>query len=120
MLRPVLSLRALIGALATVAFIIAAMPGAMAMPAPQGTMQHSMASMAGTASHAHHMKPMKEQGAPCKNMQICMGMLGCFGMAALTYEAVLPVGAPAGVDAPDLHQTLAGLTLPPEDRPPIG
>jgi hypothetical protein len=119
MWRMLASLRALVSALVAVTFIVAVIPGAMAMPAPQRAAHHAMDCMAKAAPHCDHMKPVKEQGSPCKNMQACMGMLGCFGMAAVAYEASTPSIAFVATRVADLHQAVTGLVPPPDDRPPI-
>lgn len=111
------SLRALISALVALVFTVAVIPGSMAMPAPAA--QHSMDCLAKADAHCDHMKPVKEQGSPCKNMQLCMGMLGCFGMVAVAYDTAVPFFAFAAVRAPDLYQSVTGLAPPPTDRPPI-
>jgi hypothetical protein len=114
--------RAVISAILALVFFVAVLPGAMAMPAPQGAPSHNaMASdcMASFASHCDHMKPVKNSGSPCKNMQVCTGMLGCLGLAAVVHATVTPFIAAADERVPDRHQALAGLTAPPEDRPPI-
>ena len=111
------SLHALISALVAVVFTIATVPGVMAMPAaPQSMSMHCTQS---AVAHCDHMKPMKEQGSPCKNMQVCMGMLGCFNMAAITQESVAPLVASTYVPMPDIGQIPSGLAPPPNDRPPI-
>src|SRR3974390_3459966 len=81
------TLRRLISAFVALVFAVAVVPGSMAMPAPQSAKHQSMDCMAKTAPDCDHMKPVKEQGAPCKNMQVCMGMLGCFGMAAVVIDS---------------------------------
>jgi hypothetical protein len=113
------NLRGLIGAFMALVFAVAVMPGSMAMPAPQSATHHSMDCMAGMSMHCDHAKPVKEQGSPCKNMQVCMGMLGCFGLAAVVLDNALPPVVASDVRVPDLQRTSAGLTLPPNDRPPI-
>lgn len=114
--------RAVLSAILALVFFVAVLPGAMAMPAPQNAMSHSTMSsdcMASADSHCDHMKPMKAPASPCKNMQVCAGMLGCFGLAAVVHDAVTPFVAVADERVPDRHQTLVGLTAPPDDRPPI-
>ncbi len=114
--------RALTSLLVAVVFTIAATPGSMAMPAPK-TMDQSM-SMAGMdcsgKAGCDHMKAHQDQGKPCKNMAACLGMLNCFGMGAVDVgvaSSALPVITEAAV--PILHQTVAGLTLRPDNPPPI-
>jgi hypothetical protein len=119
--------RAVVSVLLALVFFVAVLPGAMAMPTPQNAMSHSAMSpnamsndcMASAASHCDHMKPVKAPASPCKNMQVCAGMLGCFGLAAVVHDAVTPFVAVADERVPDRHQTLVGLTAPPDDRPPI-
>lgn len=115
-------MRAVVSAILALVFFVAVLPGAMAMQAPQSAMHSAMAHsdcMASADSHCDHMKPVKNSGAPCKNMQVCAGMLGCLGLAALVHDAVTPFVAVADEHVPDRHQTLVGLTAPPDDRPPI-
>lgn len=114
--------RALISLLVAVVFTIAATPGSMAMPAPK-PMGHAM-SMAGMdcagKAGCDHMKAHQDQGKPCKNMAGCLGMLNCFGMGAVDVGALSsPLPVIAEVAVPILHQTAAGLTLRPDNPPPI-
>jgi hypothetical protein len=115
------SFRALVSLFVAVVFAVAATPGSMAMPAAG---QHGMnAAMAMDCSAAtacdHMMKPGSEQGQPCKNMAVCLGMLACFGMAAVDTPAMLPLPAPANDQMAIAHQNVSGLTLRPENPPPI-
>lgn len=112
-------IRSLISVWLALVFAIAVMPGSMAMPAHNAT-QHSMDCASASTHHCDHIKPANEQGSPCKNMQVCMGMFGCLGMAALAHDAVPPVLAIAAVHPHHLYQTRTGLTFPPDGRPPIG
>jgi hypothetical protein len=104
-------------------FAIAAMPGSMAMPAPVSHASHSTASVKDCSgqgqSPCEHMKAHKDQGKPCKNMAICLGMMNCFGMGAVDVAiAAVPVllqDMPVAVS----HQTVTGLTLTPVNPPPI-
>jgi hypothetical protein len=114
--------RAVVSAILALVFFVAVLPGAMAMPAPQNAMSHSAMSgdcMASSASHCDHMKPVKTPASPCKNMQVCAGMLGCFGLAALVHDTAMPLVATSSEHVPDSHRTLAGTTAPPDNRPPI-
>jgi hypothetical protein len=109
-------LRSLISLLVAVVFAIAATPGSMAMPVPHA-MKMDCASM--SAPSCDHMKSHKDQGKPCKNMAVCLGMLSCFGMAAIatqhfTFSSVAMSERPLA-----LRQIVHGLTIPPDDRPPI-
>jgi hypothetical protein len=110
--------RAVLSAILALVFFVAVLPGAMAMPAPQTAMSHGM-DCEHAAAPCDHMKPMKAPASPCKNMQVCAGMLGCLGLAALVHDTVLPLVATADERVPDGHRTLIGLTAPPDDRPPI-
>jgi energy-converting hydrogenase Eha subunit H len=115
-----LSLRAMISALVAVVFAIAAEPGVMAMPATQplhhaATMSCADEGMPG----CDHMKLPKEKDAPCKNMAFCAGMMSCFGMAAIAVENPQP-RIPSKQTAVHFHpQTTVGLTLQPDNPPPI-
>ncbi len=114
--------RAVLSAILALVFFVAVLPGAMAMPMPQRAMHSAMSGsdcMTSSASQCDHMQPVKNSGSPCKNMQICAGMLGCLGLAAVVHDAVTPFVAVAGERVPVRHQTLVGLTAPPDDRPPI-
>jgi hypothetical protein len=109
-------LRGLICALVAAAFAVAAEPGAMAMPTPQPmTMDCAHHGVPG----CDHMKPQKEQGAPCKGMTMCLGMLSCFGMAAVATTNVVPANVTAQSHAPRLDESAHGLTYPPDNPPPI-
>jgi hypothetical protein len=110
--------RAVVSAILALVFFVAVLPGAMAMPAPQTSMSHGM-DCEHAASPCDHMKPMKDAGSPCKNMQVCAGMLGCFGLAAVVLDTAVSFVAVADERVPDGHRTLTGLTSPPDDRPPI-
>ncbi len=115
--------RALISLFVAVVFAIAATPGSMAMPAPKAA-SHAM-SMAGmdcsskASTACDHMKAHQDQGKPCKNMAACLGMLNCFGMGAVDFTQLSPLPAMADAAMPIAHQTAAGLTLRPDNPPPI-
>jgi hypothetical protein len=106
------SLRALVSLFVAVVFVIAVTPGSMAMPAPQQTMQMDCAAMPCDQSH-------KDRGKPCKSMVVCFGMLSCFGMAAIATEHFTFSKSAIAERALALHQIVSGLTIPPDDRPPI-
>jgi hypothetical protein len=110
-------LRTLVSLVVAVAFAIAVTPGSMASVVPQSA---KMESHAMAPSHCNHMKPQtpKEQGKPCKNLA-CLGMLGCFGMAAVaTPTHVLSAPAPDEVSIASFALE-SGLTVPPDVPPPI-
>jgi hypothetical protein len=109
-------LRSLISLFIAVVFAIAVTPGSMAMTAPQ-TMKMDCASMA--APSCDHMSSHKDQGKPCKNMAVCLGMLSCFGMAAVDVAHVVRLPVTFDVHVTISHQTLSGLTLTPDNPPPI-
>lgn len=102
-------LRAAISVFLAAVFLFAAQPGTMAMPS----------AMTATAAHhpvRHHEKTPID---PCTNMAVCMGLLACHGLAAVTVDQ--PVLPQMSVFSPAHVATLAsvGLTHPPEHRPPI-
>ena len=109
-------LRNLVCALVAAAFAVAAQPGAMAMPAPPPM---TMDCAHHGAPGCDHMKPQKEQGAPCKGMSMCLGMFSCFGMAALTVDQAMPINAAQHGPTAHLDESTSGLTHPPENPPPI-
>jgi hypothetical protein len=102
-------------------FAIAAMPGSMAMPAPKPVPHHAMMAMDGAHGDCcgEPVKAPKSQDDPCKSMSVCFGMLACYGMAAVHPAAV--VMATADIAAPPMirHQSVSGLSIPPDDPPPI-
>jgi len=110
------SLRGLFCAFIAVAFMLAAEPGAMAMPAPHSMTMHSAHH---AASGCDHMKTQKEPGAPCKSTSVCLGMLSCFGMvtAAVHHIALTNVALYSRVGHHD--EPTLGLTYPPDNPPPI-
>jgi|GEM_PF-1179799 len=119
------SWRAVLSLFVAMVFAIAATPGSMAMPQPSHQMQSHMQMMAGDCAQMHcdHMKAMKsagkEQGKPCKNMAACLGMLSCYNMAAVGFvmpEAFIP---PRDALVAFSHQDISGLTLRPDNPPPI-
>lgn len=112
----ILSLRSLVSLFVAVVFAIAVTPGSMAMPAPQ-TMKMDCASMA--APSCDHMKSHKDQGKPCKSMAVCLGMLNCFGMAAVDIAPVARLPVTFDVHVAISHQAVSGLTLTPDNPPPI-
>ncbi len=114
------SLRGLIGALVAAVFVIAAEPGVMAMPAPQAAKHIMTMDCAGQATPGcDHMKSQKEHGTPCKNMAICVGMMSCFGMAAIPADVASLRTAAEKAPAHFVQQTPSGLTLQPDNPPPI-
>jgi hypothetical protein len=110
-----LSLRAFLSALLAVVFVIAAEPGVMAMPAPA---KHMMTMTCADMPGCNHKLP-KDKDAPCKNMALCAGMMSCFGMSAVASEMPLLRTASAGASVHVVPQTLLGLTLQPDNPPPI-
>ena len=103
-------------------FAIAAMPGSMAMPAPQpmSHASHAMAAMADCcAQPSDHMKTEKQPNKPCKDMAVCFGMLSCFGLAALPVATTAVTKTVADRSRPAAPQFLSGQTIPPDDPPPI-
>jgi hypothetical protein len=115
------SWRTVISLLVALVFAIAATPGSMAMPAAQNHVMSQMADCgAGKAMHCDHMKSGHEMpGKPCKNMAACLGMLNCFGMGFVDFvqpEVQVPSRASAMAFT---HQTVTGLTLRPDNPPPI-
>lgn len=111
------SLRTLVSLFVAVVFAIAVTPGSMAMPAPQQTMKMDCASMA--APSCDHTKSHKDHGSPCKSMAACLGMLNCFGMAAVDVAPAARLPMTSDVHVAISHQTLSGLTLTPDNPPPI-
>jgi hypothetical protein len=109
-------LRALISAVVALVFAVAVEPGVMAMPAPQAM---TMDCSGKAAPACDHMKMQKEKGTPCKGMSVCAGMLSCFGMAAVAAEHVSLRTVAARAPAIHLYQTASGLTLQPDNPPPI-
>lgn len=113
-------LRSFISALVAVVFAIAAEPGVMAMPAPKPVDQVMTMSMDGASgAGCDHMKPHKQQQAPCKNMAVCVGMLSCFGMAAVAVEQVHFHAVSGDSSAPVSVHRVFGRTLQPDNPPPI-
>lgn len=108
--------RTFISLFVAVVFAISVTPGAMAMPASHA-MNMDCSSMA--APSCDHMKADKEQGKPCKNMALCFGMLGCYGMAALDIAHVAPLPPTADAPVAIAVQHVSGLTLQPDNPPPI-
>jgi hypothetical protein len=114
-----LSLRAMISALVAVVFAIAAEPGVMAMPAAQPQHAMTMSCADEAMPGCDHMKLPKEKDAPCKNMAFCAGMMSCFGMAAIAVDHP-QLRIPSKQAAVHFHpQTTLGLTLQPDNPPPI-
>ncbi|MDE2134636.1 MAG: hypothetical protein KGJ49_08555 [Alphaproteobacteria bacterium] len=97
-------------------FAIAAEPGTMAMPAPKPA---AMASMSHASPACGHMNQQKNQRSPCKGMSVCLGMLNCFGMAVIAAEYPLLPTTAVYATAPYFQQTASGLTLQPDNPPPI-
>jgi hypothetical protein len=109
-------LRAVISALVAAVFVLAAEPGVMAMPAAQ-PVQHHMTMSCADMPGCDHMKLPKN--APCKNMALCAGMMSCFGMAAIVVDHPL-LRTMSKQAAVHFHpQTTLGLTLQPDNPPPI-
>lgn len=66
-----------------------------------------------------HMKLPKDHGTPCKNMAVCAGMMSCFGMAAIAVDHPV-LRTTSKQTAVHFHpQTTLGLTLQPDNPPPI-
>jgi uncharacterized protein involved in copper resistance len=115
--------RTLISLFVAAVFTIAVMPGSMAMPAPKAA-DHAM-SMTGmdcsgkNSADCDHMKAHQDQGKPCRNMAACLGMLSCFGMGAIETAQVSYLPALADVAPAIVQQATSGLTLIPDNPPPI-
>jgi hypothetical protein len=108
----------MISAFVAVVFAIAAEPGVMAMPAPAKnimTMSCADEAMPG----CDHMKVPKDHGTPCKNMALCAGMMSCFGMAAIVVDHPLLRTRSKQTAVHFIPQTTLGLTLQPDNPPPI-
>lgn len=105
--------RAVLGAILALVFLVAVMPGTMAMPSPQPPT--AAASMAG---HCGHMK-LKDQNTPCKGMSVCVGLLGCLGLAAIVSDSPVLHATLTDDHAPAFAVSAAGLTDPPDTPPPI-
>lgn len=114
------SLRGLVSALVAAVFVIAAEPGVMAMPAPHAAKQSMTMDCSSQATPGcDHMKPQKDHGTPCKNMAICAGMMSCFGMAAVAADVASLRTAAGQAPVHFVQQTPSGLTLQPDNPPPI-
>ena len=113
--------RSWISLVIAVVFAITAMPGAMAMPAPKPMSPHAMSGLHECCAqlHAAPMKAQKDTGKPSKNMAVCFGMMTCYGMGAIdtavTAAPMLLQSMPVAI----AHQSIAGLTLQPDNPPPI-
>lgn len=120
-----ISPRALLSLLVAVVFAIAAEPGAMAMPQPHKMAMPTMEMAAMTAcgmqadAGCDHMKPQKSEQSPCKSMAVCMGLLSCFGIAAIAADHPFVADAPARLSLLRAYQPGFGLTVPPDNPPPI-
>lgn len=104
-----------------VVFAIAAMPGSMAMPSPKPnshTMGHAMAGM-DCCQHAAPAKAPKSDNDPCKSMSVCFGVMACFGLAALPVASPTVLKFAATRSLPMPYQSVSGLSIPPDDPPPI-
>jgi hypothetical protein len=110
--------RTWIAAAVALVFTIAAMPGAMAMPvAPASHVMTGMNDCCGQMGAP--IKSGKEQNSPCKDMAVCFGMMSCYGIAALPIVSIAVVQAPQRNAPPVVSQPVSGLTVPPDDPPPI-
>jgi hypothetical protein len=113
--RPIL--RGLVAAFIAVAFILAAQPGAMAMPPAQPTNTMSMAST--PASARNQADQQSKQNSPCKDMSFCLGMLSCYGMAVVAVDYPAPMQVARFNFTPHFEQMPSSLTHAPENPPPI-
>jgi len=107
-----------------VVFAIAAMPGSMAMPAPKPashamTMSGAMSGMHECCAHVAPMKAHPDGGKPCKNMAMCFGMMTCYGMGAVDTAVTTAPMLRQTVLVAIVHQSVTGLTLRPDNPPPI-
>jgi hypothetical protein len=97
-------------------FAIAAMPGSMAISAPMA--QLSWQGEVGQPMSCHDMAPQpKVPQKACKG--VCLGMLTCYGMGVLPVwgAEILPPSECCSVIY--AHNSVSGLSIPPDDRPPI-
>lgn len=110
------SRRALLSLFVALVFAIAAMPGSMAMPVP--TKETGQQGQARQKMHCHDMVP--QQKAPQKACKgACLGMLTCYGMGVLPAWSVDLFIATESHAAIFAYNSVSGLTIPPDDRPPI-
>lgn len=111
--------RTLLSLFVAAVFVIAVTPGSMAMPAPKA-MGHAMAGMA----HCPYMVPAagqthQDHGKPAKTASVCLGMLSCYAMGALAPMPVAPAPVLERTEVAITHQSASGLTLQPDNPPPI-
>lgn len=109
-------------------FLFAAEPNTMAMPVVSAQPSQPVMAPCHMAMMSSPMamvsKPVSPDGAghhpsPCKNMAVCAGLLGCYGVNAIDTAAGLLFGA-ARADAPAVTVITAhGITHPPHNPPPI-
>lgn len=111
-------------------FLIAATPGSMAMPtvpvSHDASASPAMAAMdccdhaaQSPSKQAPSNKADTDQNSPCKNTAGCLGLLGCAGLAAVpTGHVAMPVLA-TGAATSWRNQSANGLSVPPDDPPPI-
>lgn len=106
-----------------VVFAIAAMPGSMAMSAPKPTSSAAPMMMSGMhecCDHAEKAPQSQDKSQdPCKSMAVCFGLLSCYGLAALPFTAVAMADKTADTVPMLRHQSVSGLSIPPDDPPPI-
>jgi hypothetical protein len=113
-----LSWRSLISLFVAAAFVVAVTPGSMGVsPATGKSMMADCPFM--ITVPCDHMKAHQEQGTPCKNAGGCLGMLSCYGMAALGTDQVALISPMMSAVPAPVHEIWVGLTIPPDNRPPI-
>jgi len=118
--------RKIVALVAAAILLLATEPAALAMPAApmHHAMQPAMMQMMGCASHestgCDQGMPQHDRGVPCKDMANCLGMLSCIALAAVPHNAAtIAPHAPTATQSWRLYDIGPGITLQPDNPPPI-
>ena len=105
---------------AAVFLVLAAGPAASAMTASHPTMIQTVDCVFQELTPGDHSMSGHDGNMPCKNMANCPGMLNCSVAAVVPVDAVATL-PPAPTGSPSWHLDGAGpgITLEPDNPPPI-
>ena len=110
--------RKIVALVLALAMLVGTTPIAAAASHPAPAMA-SMAMTGGTMPSDKSM-PASERQLPCKDMQNCLGMLGCATPAALLQAATAaPIGFSAFESSWAPQRDSGGIALQPDHPPPI-
>ena len=113
-------LRKFAAVLVAAVLALALQPAALAMPAPHSAPMQAMHHASHGKVCCDHSMPQRNRDMPCKDMANCLGMLSCIALAAVPHNAAtIAPHAPTATQSWRLYDIGPGITLQPDNPPPI-